>query len=112
MHSGDDFDIVNRQPLAGEPLRMNHSTWPMIVDYAIISLRPGLEPGTKILIFSGMTTIGTQAAVEFAVSASGSDQLLPSSIAGSKPYFESVLMATVNSGVPVSFKVIAMHRFR
>jgi len=110
VRDGDAFDIVNRRPQEGEPLRMNHDGWPMKVDYAIVSLRPGLEAGTKMLVFSGMTTIGTQAAVEFACSPAGADQLLPPAIAEAKPNFEAVLKVTVNSGVPVASSIVAIHR--
>jgi hypothetical protein len=110
VRDGDAFDIVNRLPMPGEPQRMNHSGWPMTFDYAIVSLRPGFAPGTKMLIFSGMTTIGTQAAVEFACSPAGASQLLPPSLGSKKPYFEAVIMISVSSGVPISSKIIAMHR--
>jgi hypothetical protein len=110
VRDGSVFDIRNLRPLAGEPTLMKHSEWPMTVDYAIVSLRPGLEPGTKILIFSGMTTIGTQAAVEFACTPTGAEALLPAAEAKKDTYFDAVLMVSVNSGVPVSSRIIAMHR--
>ena len=39
---------------------------PLTMDYAVIALKPGVQSGRRTLMFSGLTTLGTQAAVEFA----------------------------------------------
>ncbi len=36
------------------------------MDYAAIALMPGVQSGKRTLIFSGLTTLGTQASVEYA----------------------------------------------
>ncbi len=107
---GSAYNIVNQRPLSGEPTLMRHSDWPINHDYAIVSLRPGFEAGTCMLVFSGMTTIGTQAAVEFATSVNGANQLLPESLDSHSNSFEAVLAVSVDSGVPISTKIVAMHR--
>src|SRR5437016_1537078 len=44
-------------------------------DYALISFLPGLAPNRRIVVLAGLTTIGTQAATEFATSEEGMAEL-------------------------------------
>lgn len=75
--AGNGFSgIANSHPLPGESALYSRSEQPLREDYAILALMPGLEPGRKILIFSGLTTFGTQAGVEFACSPEGVEQIL------------------------------------
>ena len=67
MMTGADYaGVVNHHPKPGEPALYSRPEHPLTKDYAIVALIPGVEPGKKMLILSGLTTLGTQAAVEFA----------------------------------------------
>jgi hypothetical protein len=109
--SGDNFDLIDRHPLPGEPERMPHSDTPLTFDYAIIAVRAAPENDHRILVFSGLTTLGTQAAVEFACKSENVGLLNPTlSSSGQLQPFEAVLKTTIQAGVPVETNLIALHR--
>jgi hypothetical protein len=102
--------FTNRHPLAGEPevyLRPEH---PLTKDYAVIALMPGVESGKRTLIFSGLTTLGTQAAVEYACRKDSVAELLKavSTPKGEARPFEALLEVTLEGGVPLQSKLISM----
>jgi hypothetical protein len=102
--------IVNRHPLPNEPTRFKPSS--SSDEYAIIASIPGVEPGTRIVIFSGLTTHGTQAAVEFMCNPDSAQQLIIKALRksgrGLVP-FESVLHIKMSGGVPMQADVAAIH---
>jgi hypothetical protein len=112
MMRGDGFaGIVNNHPLKGESAIYQRPEYPLTRDYAILALLPGLQPGNKILIFSGLTTYGTQAAVEFACHRDSVEQLLervrgPN---GQIRPFEAVLKTSIVGGVPVETHLVTVH---
>ena len=55
--------IVNVHPKHGEPA--SFATETPTEETAIVALLTGLQPNTRIAIFSGLSTIGTQEAVEY-----------------------------------------------
>ena len=109
--STDSAGIVNHHPKPGEPALYQRPEHPMTKDYAILALTPGLQPGKKILVFSGLTTFGTQAAVEFACHRETAEQLLAaaSGPSGEIRPFEAVLETTIGGGVPMQTRLIALH---
>jgi hypothetical protein len=101
--------IANRHPLQGEPASFKPSS--ANEEYAIIASVPGLEPGTRIAIFTGLTTNGTQAAVEFVCNPDNAQQLAK---VVRKPGdalvpFEAVLHIKMSGGVPLQAEVVAIH---
>jgi hypothetical protein len=80
-------------------------------DYAVLALLPGMQPGKKILICSGLTTFGTQAAVDFATNPENVDQLFRAAgfAKGTIRPFEAVLETTITGGVPVETKLVTVH---
>ncbi len=59
--------FINDHPRARESWRLySRPEHPLTMDYAVIALMPGVQSGKRTLMFSGLTTLGTQAAVEFA----------------------------------------------
>jgi hypothetical protein len=105
---------VNHHPKPGEPNLYSRVEHPLTKDYAIIALLPGLQEGKKMLVFSGLTTLGTQAAVEFVCHPETLDQLL-SQISSSttkkgevRP-FEAVLETAIGGGVPLQTKIVTVH---
>jgi hypothetical protein len=107
----DTAGIANHHPKLGEPsvyLRPEH---PLTRDYAIVALLPGMQPGERILIFSGLTTFGTQSAVEFVCRPETTAELLKQ-VSGPKGEirpFEAVLETTITGGVPVQTHLLTVH---
>src|SRR5262249_52687276 len=57
--------VENRNPAANE--RRRYEVRPDgSVDYAIVTIWPGKQPGRRIMVLSGANTWGTQAAAEYA----------------------------------------------
>lgn len=112
MMVGDGFaGIVNHHPLPGEPALYQRPEQPLTEDYAIIALLPGVQPGKQMLVFSGLTTLGTQAAVEFFCHKETLDQLLAkvSDGHGHVRPFEGVLQTAVVGGVPMETRLVTVH---
>jgi hypothetical protein len=102
--------FVNRHPLAGEPALYLRPERPLTKDYAVIALMPGVESGKRSLIFSGLTTLGTQAAVEFTCRKDSAGELLKtvSNPKGEMRPFEALLEVTLEGGVPLQSKLISV----
>jgi hypothetical protein len=112
MIAGDTYaGIVNHNPKPGELALYQRPEHPMTKDYAILALMPGLQPGKKILVFSGLTTLGTEAAVEFACHRDTAQQLLAGAAGpnGEIRPFEAVLETAIGGGVPLETHLIAIH---
>jgi hypothetical protein len=83
---------------------------PLTKDYAILALLPGVQPGKRMLIFSGLTTFGTQAAVDFVCRPDTVSELLRQ-ITGPKGElrpFEAVLETTIGGGVPLQTRLVTV----
>jgi len=84
-------------------------------DYAVIALTKGLDPARSEVILAGTTTMGTQAAVEFACDPNSVRDLLKwlgvSDATGIKP-FEAVVHVKVTRGVPVETSIVAVRQTR
>jgi hypothetical protein len=115
------FGIVNTKPRPGEqefyiakqdgPSRSQISE-----DYAVVSLLEGLSGGNKLLILAGITTIGTQASVEYVTKPEYMRDLirhLNTAPAGSPPKlpdnYQILLRVKVNGGVPVQVSYVTHH---
>jgi hypothetical protein len=101
--------IVNRNPRPGEPASFKPSS--SSDEYAIIASLPGIGPGTRIAIFTGLTTNGTQAAVEFICNPNSAQQLAKAigKTGGALVPFESVLHIKMSGGVPLQSDIAAIH---
>ncbi|MGD0893724.1 MAG: hypothetical protein ABR923_19550 [Terracidiphilus sp.] len=101
--------IRNNDPLPDEPKTYHRSNYPITRDYAILSLGAGLTPSCKALVFAGLTTLGTQAAVEYACNPETvSDLLRKVGLNDSVRPFEAVLEVSVTGGVPILTQVVAI----
>jgi hypothetical protein len=80
------------------------------MDYAVIALMPGVQSGKRTLIFSGLTTLGTQAAVEYVCRKENVAELMKaiSSPSGETKPFEALLAVTLEGGVPLQSKLISV----
>ena len=110
-----DVEIANLHPRSGEALVFQASeTLPIVEDYALIGLVPGLNPSHSILVLAGTTTMGTQAAAEFVCRAHDVEDILKLLPNQGKPLgpFEAVIRVRVSEGVPVSSTIVAVHAGR
>ncbi len=108
--SPDAAGVVNVHPLAGEPAVYSRPERPLTTDYAILALEPGLQPGRRMLVFSGLTTFGTQAAVDY-VCQPDTAALLLKKITGPKGEirpFEAVLQTNIGGGVPLQTRLVTI----
>ena len=107
-----DLGIANLHPRENEPRYFFGSpgNTQLTEDYAVIALVKGLDPAHSVLIMAGTTTMGTQAAVEFACDENSLHELLQrihADASGVKP-FEAVLHVKVTRGVPVETTIAAV----
>lgn len=109
-----DLAIVNLHPQPGEQKDfLASATRPLTEDYAVIGLVPGLNPARSVMIFAGTTTLGTQAAVEYACRPTSLEELLlrlSVSQVGALTPFEAVLHVKVARGVPVVAELVAVRK--
>jgi hypothetical protein len=102
--------LVNHHPKPGEPAIYSRPEHPLTKDYAILALLPGVQPGKRMLIFSGLTTFGTQAAVDYVCHPDSTAELLRQ-ITGPKGEirpFEAVLETTIGGGVPLQTRLVTI----
>jgi hypothetical protein len=109
-----DLGIQNLHPQAGEKqMYVAADSKPLADDYAVVELLPGLAPSHHILILAGITTFGTQAAVEFVCRPKKIEELVK--LAGGAPSgalhpFEAVIHVQISGGVPVRTELVALHK--
>jgi hypothetical protein len=101
--------IANLHPAPGEP-----ASFPRISptsETAIVALLPGLQPGTHIAIFSGLSTIGTQQAVEFLTQPASIAQIRHAEGLTTGPLrpFEAVVEVRIQKGVGIGASLLAVH---
>jgi hypothetical protein len=107
-----DLAIVNLHPAQTEQAGYIASAGlPVREDYAVIGLLPGPTRQHWVMTLAGVTTMGTQAAVEYVCSAAGVEQLLKTArnARGEVLPFEAVIRVAVSRGVPVSSQLVAAH---
>jgi hypothetical protein len=108
-----DVAVINVRPAAGESqvFMASPSSQSVTEDYAIVGLKPGLDPAHSMLILAGTTTVGTQAAAEYVCREDSLAELLQrmgvSKPGGIKP-FEALLRVKVTHGVPVKTDLVAL----
>lgn len=110
MAQPDFAGLVNHHPKPGEPAVYSRPEHPLTKDYAILALLPGVQPGKRMLIFSGLTTFGTQAAVDFVCRPDSVAELLKQ-VTGAKGEirpFEAVLETAIGGGVPLQTRLVTI----
>jgi hypothetical protein len=105
----DAAGVVNHHPRPGEPkvyLRPEH---PLTEDYAVVALLPGVQPDHKMFVFSGLTTLGTQAAIEYALAPGTAAELLRQVSFDKKIHnFEALLEVNIRGGVPLQPRLVSI----
>ena len=111
MSASSYAGVVNNHPRPGEPALLVRPEYPLTRDYALISLLPGMKPGNFTFVLSGLTTMGTEAAVEFACNPDSVAELLRALkyTSGDVRPFEAVLEVSVGGGVPLQTKIVLLH---
>jgi hypothetical protein len=110
-----DLAVVNEHPQGGEPIQVlsTVSTLPLTEDYAVIAYMPGLNRARSVMILAGITTIGTQAGVEYVCREDSVKELLGRlgvlKVDDMKP-FEALLRVKVARGVPVETTLVAVRK--
>lgn len=111
LTAGPDFaGFINHHPKPGEPALYSRPEHPLTRDYAVVALLPGVQPGKRMLIFSGLTTFGTQAAVDYVCRPDSTADLLKQ-ITGPKREihpFEALLETTIGGGVPLQTRLVTI----
>ncbi|MGH9354212.1 MAG: hypothetical protein ACRD2G_18950, partial [Terriglobia bacterium] len=90
----------------------NPATGTLEGEYALISLLPGIDPSRRMMVLEGISTLGTEAAAEFAVSPESmrSVAALMDASRGSaarSPYFQALLRVVIRSGAVAQISCIS-----
>ena len=115
--------IVNLHPQQSESVfyevERDPKTKALRSDYALVSFLPGMTADRRIVILGGLTTLGTQAAAEFATSASRVADLearlgmnSQTALANAPTYFQAVLRIEIMKGDILQIKYITGHVVR
>ena len=107
-----DLMISNLHPAASEQAAYLASEGSITEDYALVALTTGLNASRRVLILAGITTFGTQAAVEYVCRAPRLDELIAKlgpSARRRVPPFEALLRVKVSGGVPVQSELLSLH---
>jgi len=107
-----DLMISNLHPAASEQATYLASEGIITEDYALAALTSGLNANRRVLILAGITTFGTQAAVEFVCRAPRLDELISKLGPSARrriPPFEALLRVKVSGGVPVHSELVSLH---
>jgi hypothetical protein len=109
-----EVGILNLHPRSGEePYYFGSPTRPIRYDYGVIGLVRGAAPDRRAVVLAGNSTLGTQAAAEFACNGNALAEILNRlELSGSAPLpeFEALLYVQVNGGVPVETRLMLVHR--
>lgn len=108
-----DVEVINVHPATGESkvFLASPSSQSVNEDYAIVGLKPGLDPAHSMLILAGTTTVGTQAAAEYVCREDSLTELLQRlgvSKTGEIQPFEALLHVRVTHGVPVTSDLVSV----
>ncbi|HJQ70734.1 MAG TPA: hypothetical protein VKA70_17295 [Blastocatellia bacterium] len=113
--------IENKAPLAGEEReykpRYNSQTGTAEVDYAIITVKPGVTKEHRLMILSGLLSEGTQAAAECVTRKDCLYELdrrleQASDEDGPPKYYQALLKVDVDNGIPTTVTIVAVHPLR
>lgn len=106
----DSAGFINNHPKPGEPKAYSRPRYFFSKDYAVLALLPGLQQGKWILVFSGVSTLGTEAAVEYACRPDDVAALLRAASFknGEIRSFEALLETTIVGGVPMEARLVTI----
>ncbi len=117
----DNGTIVNHEPLQGEQSeyipQFDGRTGSLVVDYALITVRPNLSNAHEVMVLAGALSPGTEAAAEYVTNKAYLDQMNQHLQAlgtdGETPlYFQALLKVGVENGIPTTISLISIHKLR
>lgn len=121
----DDFvftsqgTIVNRSVQQGEEReyipQFDGRTGNLLVDYALITVKPNLTDANEVVVLAGVYSQGTEAAAEYITNRSYLDTLNQRLEAlrgadGSAGYFQVLLKVGVENGIPTTVSILTVHK--
>jgi hypothetical protein len=109
MATADAAGIVNHHPRPGEPQTYSRPEHPLTKDYAVVALLPGIRSDHRMFVFSGLTTLGTQAAVEYVLAPDTATELMRQIKFDNKIHnFEALLEVNIRGGVPLQPRLLSL----
>jgi hypothetical protein len=107
--------ILNRNPQAGEEReyvpQFDGRTGGLLIDYALITIKPNLTAGHKVMVLSGIYSQGTEAAVEFVTVRDYLNQINQRLEQSNTPgHFQALLKVGVENGIPTTISILALHK--
>ncbi|HVF89013.1 MAG TPA: hypothetical protein VNH22_03025 [Blastocatellia bacterium] len=127
LTKGEDFaftskgTIENRNLQTGEEPeyipQFDRRTGSLLVDYALITVKPGISDSNEIMSLAGVYSQGTEAAAEYITNRSYLEQLnqrLEQVLDSGEPprYFQALIKVGVENGIPTTISILAMHELR
>ena len=115
-------DILNAKPIGQEAASYRTERDPVThvlkVDYALVSIQPGVVSGRHIAMLGGLDTTGTEGATMYATSRSGVEEMQRalkasdrSGTAGEMPQFQALLRVQLEKGYEVlGASLVALHK--
>jgi len=114
----DKATVENRNPQPGEEReyvpQFDGRTGNLIVDYAIITVKPNISDANKVMLLAGVYSQGTEAAAEYVTNQNYLDQLNQRLRQSGEPlrYFQVLLKVGVENGIPTTISLLALHELR
>ncbi|MHB1698738.1 MAG: hypothetical protein ACYCSN_01160 [Acidobacteriaceae bacterium] len=111
-----EWEIVNAHPRPGEAEAYRFvipKAGAETADFAVVALMRGLDPSRRTLILEGITTTGTQAAVNFVCDENSVAALLGklnTTTGNGVPSFEALLRVKTVDAVPLETQLIALRK--
>jgi hypothetical protein len=113
--------IENRQPLPGEEReyrpQFNEQTGELLVDYALVTVKPNISGENDVMILAGIYSEGTEAAAEFVTTRNHLTTLAQAlhqlgGKDGPPKYYQALLKVGVENGTPTTITLVALHALR
>lgn len=107
--------IENRNPQTGEERdyvpQFDRRTGNLLVDYALITVKPNITEANDVLVLAGVYSQGTEAAAEYITNKNYLAQLEQRLRQFDKPprYFQALLKVGVENGIPTTIAILALH---
>jgi hypothetical protein len=113
--------IENRNLQTGEESEyipeFDRRTGSLLVDYALITVKPSISDSNEIMSLAGIYSQGTEAAAEYITNKSYLEQLNQRlgqvADSGEPPrYFQALIKVGVENGIPTTISILALHELR
>src|SRR5262249_53810861 len=89
--------------------KYDQETGKLLVDYALIVVKPGITERKTVMIVAGTRSEGTQAAVEYLTDEhymADLNQRFHRTLGAFRKYFQALIMVSVDNGIPTDISVL------